>query len=217
MKKPPLVNGEFYHIYNRGTDRRKIFLDFYDLQRFFQSMDEFNAVKPIGSIYEISFLDPRIRAKQKSKRLIKFIAYCLNPNHYHFILQQIASGGISEFMKRLSGGYTWYFNNKYKRSGVLFQGTFKNKHIDVNEYLLHLSAYVNLNDHVHRLGGETAKLCKSSWDEYAKKASGNFCDKKIILEQFQNEREYKKFAESSLADILDKKQRDKELNNLLLE
>jgi len=180
-------------------------------------MDEFNTAKPIGSIYEISFLDSRARAKRKTKRLVKFITYCLNSNHYHFILQQVTNGGISEFMKRLGGGYTWYFNNKYNRSGVLFQGTFKSKHVNTNEYLLHLNAYVNLNDRVHRLGGETAKLCKSSWDEYTKKAANDFCEKQIILRQFQSKHEYKKFAESSLADILEKKQRNQELDDLLLE
>jgi len=187
------------------------------MQRFFQCMDEFNAVDPIGSIYEASFLEPDIRLKRKQKRLVKFIAYCLNPNHYHFLLQQIKDGGISEFMKRLAGGYTWHFNNKYHRSGSLFQGTFKAKHVDSNEYLLRLSAYVNLNHRVHKLGGETAKLSKSSWEEYAGKASGKFCEKKIILEQFRGLGEYKEFAEGSLVDILEKKTMDKELNELLLE
>ena len=217
MKHPPFANNEFYHIYNRGVDRRKIFSDQYDLRRFFQSMDEFNTVNPIGSIYENSFLDPHIRSKRKSRRLVKFIAYCLNPNHYHFILQQIANEGISEFMKRLGGGYTWYFNNRYQRSGYLFQSVFKAKHINSNNYLLSLSAYVNLNYRVHKLGGATAKLSKSSLDEYVYKHLDNFCEKKIISEQFKNKLEYKEFAENSLADTLERKQRDKELGSLLFE
>lgn len=120
-------------------------------------------------------------------------------------------------MKRLGGGYTWYFNNRYQRSGYLFQGIFKAKHINSNNYLLRLSAYVNLNDRVHKLGGATAKLSKSSRDEYMNKHLNNFCEKKIILDQFKNEREYKEFAESSLVDILESKRRDTELNNLLFE
>src|SRR3989338_5745511 len=193
MKKPKLVNGEFYHIYNRVVDKRNVFIDDYDLERFFQGIDEFNTVNPIGSLYESSFLDQSVRAKRKNKSLIKFIAYCLNPNHYHFILQQITDGGITEFMKRLNGGYTWYFNNKYKRSGALFQGRFKAVHVDTNKYLLHLSIYVNLNNLVHNLplGGSTAKLSKSSWEEYGEGIKQfNFCSKDIILKQFKNRREY---------------------------
>jgi putative transposase len=217
MKHPKFINGEFYHIYNRGVDRRNIFSDSYDLYRFFQSMDEFNVSEPIGSIYEASFLDLAVTAKRKRKRLVKFIAYCMNPNHYHFILQQAKEGGLSEFIKRLAGGYTWYFNNKYHRSGSLFQGTFKAKRIDSNEYLLHLSAYVNLNYKVHKLGGLTAKLIKSSWDEYIANDSEAFCEKQIISEQFSKSYDYKKFAEDSLIDIVARQQRDKDFGGLLLE
>ena len=217
MKNPRFVTGEYYHVYNRGNDHRKIFSSSYDLERFLQCMEEFNSVEPIGSIYEASFLDPKIVARRKRKRLVKFVAYGINPNHYHFILRQVAEGGISEFMKRLGGGYTWYFNNNQKRSGYLFQGIFKARHIDSNEYFLHLSAYVNLNYRVHKLSGGTAKLSKSSWDEYIGDREESFCDKDIVLKQFKNKSEYKEFAESSLEDILEKKQRDKDLNNLLLE
>ena len=217
MKHPPFANNEFYHIYNRGVDRRKIFSDQYDLRRFFQSMDEFNVSEPIGSIYESSFLDQSVLLKRKKKRLVNFIAYCLNPNHIHFVIQQVREGGVSELMKRLFGGYTWYFNKKYNRSGSLFQGTFKAKHVDSNEYLLHLSAYVNLNYHTHQLGGLTAKLYKSSWDEFIDSGTGGFCNKNIILEQFRSSREYKQFAESSLKDIAERKNRDKEFCEILLE
>ena len=87
MKRPHFTTGEYYHIYNRGVDKRKIFSDNYDLARFLQCMDEFNSVSPIGSIYENSFLNESVRLKRKSKALVEFVAYCINPNHYHFILK----------------------------------------------------------------------------------------------------------------------------------
>lgn len=217
MKHPPFINNGFFHVYNRGVDQRNIFSTSHDVKRFLESMNEFNTEKPIGSIYESSFLDPKVRFNRKKKRLINIIAYCLNPNHFHLILQQVRNGGISEFMKRLLGGYTWYFNNKHKRNGSLFQGTFKAKYIDSNEYLLHLSAYVNLNKQVHQLSGLTAKLSASSWDEYIEKILTSICNKNVILKQFNNVLEYKHFSESLLIDIIDKKQRFKELENLLLE
>lgn len=173
--------------------------------------------EPIGSIYESSFLDQSIKLKRKKKRLVNFVSYCLNPNHFHFIMQQVKNGGISELMKRLLGGYTWYFNKKHNRSGSLFQGTFKAKHINSNEYLLHLSAYVNLNYRAHQLGGLTAKLCKSSWYEYIGNDTSGFCHNKIVLEQFRSRGEYKEFAENSLNDIWERKKRDEEFCELLLE
>jgi len=89
MRKIKFANGEFYHVFNRGVDKRKIFGSKFDVDRFLQSMDEFNTVNPIGSLYENSFLSPEIKTKRKSKRLVNFIAYCLNPNHYHLILGQL--------------------------------------------------------------------------------------------------------------------------------
>lgn len=210
MNREKFADGEMYHIFNRGVDKRNIFSDQKDVDRFFQCMIVFNSVKPIGSLYEQSFL----LEKEKPKPLVKFIAYNLLPNHFHFILEQVVEGGISEFMKRLLGGYSWYFNKKNKRSGSLFQGTFKSKHLDSNEYLLYVSVYVNLNDKIQTLGGETAKLGKSSWGEYINqnKISKKICfGKDIILEQFDSVEDYKKFADSSLEDIRDNKKEYKDL------
>ena len=137
-----MARGEIYHILNRGVDKRNIFTNQEEIGRFFECMLTFNSIELAGSLYEQSF----VKEKTKNKPLVKFIAYCLLPNHFHFILEQIEKDGISKFMKRLLGGYSWYFNKKHKRSGSLFQGPFKAKHIDSNKYLLHASAYVNLND-----------------------------------------------------------------------
>jgi len=136
------VEGEYYHVFNRGVDKRIIFPKEEDFQRFLISMKEFNDIKPIGSIYENSF---RKKKNRKSKPLIEFIAYCLNPNHYHFLLKQV--------------------NEKYKRSGVLFQSKFKSVHVKSNEQLFYLSAYVNFNYLVHGLGH---RMSKSSLWEYMK-------------------------------------------------
>jgi len=218
-RKVNFVTGEFYHIYNRGVDKRTIFSDTYDMKRFFQSMEEFNVEKAIGSIYENSFIkkDPKSPPAQlgsESSKLVNFVCYCLNPNHYHFILEQVSENGIEKFMHRLGTGYTKYFNNKHKRSGSLFQNIFKSSHVDSNEYLLHSSTYVNLNDRVHKID---EGLSWSSWNEYIGSSLSDFCKKDIILGQFNNRDEYKIFAESSLEDILRRKEAEKELESLLLE
>lgn len=219
-RKIPFSTGEFYHIYNRGVDKRAIFSDNYDIDRLFKSLIEFNVVDPIGSLYENSKRDDICGGSTAttSAKLVNITAYCLNINHYHLIVEQLIDGGISEFMKRI-GGYTWYFNNKYDRSGSLFQGRFKSVHIDSNEYLLHVSAYVNLNDRVHMRGGSTATTIssRSSWNEYMNNAVRGICEKEVILEQFRNIGEYKEFALSSLDSIIQRKMELKNFDKLMLE
>ncbi len=210
MRKHLFETGEFYHIYNRGVEKRTIFLDEDDFKRFIKSMNEFNATRPVGSLYENSFIKNRIPRSP----LANIICYCLNANHYHFILEQRANGGISEFIKRLSGGYTGYFNIKYRRNGVLFQGKFKSAHINSNEYLLHASAYINLNDRVH---GVKSKNTHSSWKEYIESGERGLCKKGIILNQFENNKEYKEFCETSMPAIIERKKSLKELEQLLLD
>lgn len=202
--------GEYYHIFNRGVDKRPVFLDFYDFDRFHKSMDEFNVLDPIGSIFENSFREKYENSNPKPEKLVEFVCYCLNPNHYHFLLKQLANRGIEKFMHKVGLGYTKYFNQKYKRPGILFQGPFKCNHLSSNEYLLYLNVYINLNDRVHRLGNGVSK---SSWSEYTGKDKSNFCNKNIILDQFKNLKEFIKFSEETLPQIREKK----EMEKLLLE
>jgi len=209
MRKTQFAEGEYYHIFNRGVDKREIFSDQLDVQRFFQSMNEFNTLDPIGSIYENFFRDRKEKNKSK-KKLVGFVCFCLNPNHYHFILKQTAERGIEKFMQRLGVGYTKYFNKRHERTGVLFQGAFKSIHIKSNSYLFHLSAYVNLNNRVHALGNSVSKSM-SSWREYTDKFSEEtFCsEKRVILGDFKNGDEYRKFAEEMLISIKEKKEMEK--------
>jgi putative transposase len=200
LRKVPFVENEFYHIYNRGVDKRSIFSNRSDLERFFQSMTEFNTVEPIGSIYEKSF----DKSNKLIKPLVEFVAYCLNPNHFHFILAQIEERGIEKFMHRLGTGFTKYFNEKHSRSGALFQGRFKANHINSNEYLLHAGVYVNLNYKVHKLK-QGKDLFLSSWSEYMDKTYPSICSREMLLDQFKSRKEYEKFAESTLEAILKKR------------
>ncbi|MBI2631240.1 transposase [Candidatus Nomurabacteria bacterium] len=216
MRKISFAANNFYHIYNRGVDKRLIFLDSEDLLRFLKIMKIFNVTEPIGSVYEYSFKE----LGSSAPKLVNFVAYCLNQNHFHFILEPLIENGIQKFMHRLSTGYTNYFNEKYKRSGSLFQGSYKAIHINTNDYLLHVSAYVNLNDKVHRERNKEwmKKFPFSSFLEYkSKEIKNQICEKVIILEQFRSSQEYEKFALSSLKDILRRRENEKEFKTLLLE
>jgi len=210
MRKQPLISGEYYHIYNRGVEKRKIFSSDSDYSRFLLSMKEFNQVDPIFSLYwhgQKKKSDVDVRRLQK---LVDVVCYCLNPNHVHFILKQVVEGGISEFMKRLSGGYTKYFNHHYKRSGVLFQGKFKSAHIDSNEYLLYLSAYINRNYFIHGYDNDLDWAYSSLWDYNGKRERG-ICATGIILDQFKNRKEYQKFMQENALHMKEKKETEKYL------
>jgi len=224
MRKIPFAIDEYYHVYNRGVDKRRTFLDEEDVQRFYDSLEEFNVLEPIGSIYENTFVKKfgSPTSKLGTSALLNVVAHCTNPNHFHLLLEQKAEKGIEKFMHRVGTGYTKYFNNKYKRSGALFQGRFKSVYVDSNEYLLHVSAYINLNDHVHQLGSSTSKSSqliksRSSWKEYIDERIKGICKKDIILGQFRSIDEYKKFAFSSLDSIIRRKDELSDINALLLE
>ncbi|HBM45361.1 MAG: Transposase [Parcubacteria group bacterium GW2011_GWF2_38_76] len=227
-RKITFANNEYYHIYNRGVDKRKLFTDKKDFERFLQSIVEFNNKENIGSIYENSLK----KEKVDPNPLIEFLAFCINPNHFHFIIKQLEDGGISKYMQKLSSGYTNYFNEKHKRTGSLFGGKFKAKHVDSYKYLLHLSAYVNLNLRVHQFGSPTPKLefTKSSWEQYVdnkpKKETGKNkdryfipCNKDIFSDTFRSIEKYKRFAEEEIEEIIkmriEKDRTEKEQDELI--
>ncbi|MEA1929559.1 MAG: transposase [Patescibacteria group bacterium] len=211
MRKKPFVEGEFYHIYNRGVEKRSVFLDNSDVERFFLALREFNSKQTTGSLYEKPFIDKRLEKlgyppiNGAKSPLVKFVAYAINPNHYHFLVQPTAEKGIERFMQRLNMGYSKYFNARYKRKGRLWESGFQAKHVDSDEYLLHLSVYINLNHQAHSFGHAVSKLARTSWSEYLGDNAGTICDKSLILSQFGSPKEYREFAEASLQDIVENK------------
>ncbi|ETB63579.1 TPA: hypothetical protein DIC38_02625 [Candidatus Nomurabacteria bacterium] len=220
MRNLKFANKEYYHIYNRGTDKRDIFLEKEDVWRFYKSLILLNSVEKIGSLYENSFKKKnKIKLGSSAPKLVNIVAYCLNQNHFHLILEQVADNGISKFMHRLSTGYTNYFNEKNKRTGSLFEGRYKAKHISSNEYLLHLGVYVNLNDRVHKgMNKEWMKeLPFSSFNEYVNKNIKGICKKDIILGQFKNEKDFIKYCLEVLPIIKKRKEDLKEFKNICIE
>lgn len=210
MRKVNFENNQFYHVYNRGNNKRPIFLDSFDIQRFIQGIIDFNQEEVLGGIYQCSFRKPELRSS--TSKLVDIVAYCLNLNHFHLILKQKVDDGISKFMHRQGTGYTNYFNEKYDSSGSLFQGPYKAIYVDSNEYLLHLSAYVNLNNKAHGILDQDNKNISSisSWDEYTRGSPG-LCHKDIILSQFREVSDYEKFAKDSLKVIKERKDMQKSL------
>lgn len=166
MRKDPLITGMYYHIYNRGVDKRDIFMNKSDLERFVLSVKMFNTIKPIGSIKDKLDADKGFPDVQRPETLISIVVYTFNPNHFHFVVKQEIDGGISEFFKRLLGGYTKYFNLINKRNGALFQGRFKSKLIDNDDYFLKIYPYAHMNNLMHDIPKEKSHLVLSSLEEY---------------------------------------------------
>lgn len=151
IRKTNLVPGEIYHIYNRGVDKRNIFLDESDKYRFVHDLFEFNDKNPAKNltIYlknnankEVGL--PKLKGGSR-EMMVEILAYCLMDNHFHLMVRQKTENGITEFMRKLGTGYTNYFNKKYDRSGSLFQGKFKSVNLNNNAHFLYLPIYIHLN------------------------------------------------------------------------
>jgi putative transposase len=155
MRKTRFSQGNLYHIYNRGVDKRDIFMNDNDRWRFLQGLFLFNDAETSQSLLwqlerEKGLINFKVikdyfaQNKLIQHPIVKIMADCLMPNHFHLLVEEVSPGGISKFMHKLGTGYTNYFNKKYSRSGSLFQGTFKAAHIDNENYLQYLVAYINV-------------------------------------------------------------------------
>src|SRR3990167_8319868 len=149
LRKDPFITGEYYHIYNRGIDKRVIFKSKRDYDRFIMLLHLANSNnsfrldnilnKQHKTFSEILVLD-------KGEPLVSIGAWCLMPNHFHLLVRQEVDGGITKFMKKLGTGYSMFFNIKYQRTGALFGGLFKSKLIGIDDnYLRHLFGYIHIN------------------------------------------------------------------------
>ena len=144
MDRAPIEEDSFHHVYNRGTDKRTIFEDGEDYRRFLLYLNVLNDTQ-VESPNDFETLARREHDAPLAERLVNIVAFCLMPNHYHLLLHERTPGGISKFMQRLSTAYTMYFNEKYERSGALFQGRFKSKLVDDDEYIIKVIDYIHLN------------------------------------------------------------------------
>lgn len=149
---------EYYHLYNRGTEKRIIFTEKNDYNRFVVLLHLCNSTAPIdiSNILRGGLSFTELLNMDISQRLVDVGAYVLMPNHFHLLTKEKQENGISLFMKKLLTAYSMYFNKKYKRSGGLFQGPFQATHANVDEYLKYLFSYIHLNP---------VKLINPKWKE----------------------------------------------------
>jgi putative transposase len=137
--------NEYYHSFSRGTEKRNIFIDKKDYERFIALLFICNSVKVIHlSDY------PKIKFNEvfnikRDNSLVEIGSYCLMPNHFHLLLREKQENGISLFMQKLITGYTMYFNKKNNRTGSLFESRFKAEYLNNDKYLKYIFSYIHLN------------------------------------------------------------------------
>jgi putative transposase len=131
------VEGEYYHIYNRGNSKQIIFNDNQDHEHFIHLLTTLNTQNRVRIKNE--------KETEKGDTIVSVGAYCLMPNHFHILITQEKENGISTFMQKVSTAYVMYYNKKYKRTGSLFEGKFKAKYISGDIYLRYLFSYIHLN------------------------------------------------------------------------
>jgi len=193
-------NNEYYHVFNRGVEKRPTFTNKHE---YLRAIATFNYYKYSG----LSLRYSKYITLDKNKRLnflnrliednlqISLLAYCIMENHFHFLIKQIKDNGVVKFMAKFTNSYTKYFNTKHKRVGPLFQGVFKAVHIDSDEQLIHLSRYIHLNPVVgYRVKIEDLSNYQwSSFPSYMGMLDIFQIDKQEIMSFFKNVQDYRKF------------------------
>ena len=205
------TNDEYYHVFNRGVDKRIIF-NTQEQQAYFLSR-----LQLLNSTDSRKYItNKRSRFKNKDilgegEDLVSIVAYCLLPNHFHLLLKQNVDNGISQFMQRLGTAYTMFFNQQENRSGGLFQGKFKAAHLSGEFALPVLSAYINLNYAHHKID-TNVNLVRSSLYDYITDA-GKACTNGIcnqdeisnIISETGGLSEYKVFIKNASKSFADNK------------
>ena len=210
MRRTNLAIGEYYHIYNRGVEKRAIFLDSSDYWRFmaaligFQGDADLNPVNRFVRLVKQREFNAEIFKEIAGKKYTELNGFCLMPNHFHLMLHEIAEGGISKFMQRSLNSYTKYFNAKYDRSGHLFSGRVQSSHINRDEYLRYLSAYIHLNpNEIKKWAGRAIEYPWSSFrDCVIENRWAGFLRPEIYIDQVGGMKEYSDFIkETSITKV----------------
>ena len=149
LRKQSFAPSEFYHLYNRGTDKRIIFKEKRDYEHFLFLMYVCNTMKSI----ELRNIGENF---DRGETIVDIGAYCLMPNHFHILIHEKEEVGITKYMLKLMTSYSMYFNKKHKRTGKLYEGVFKSTHASSDNYLKYIYSYIHLNP---------AKLVDKNWKE----------------------------------------------------
>jgi len=198
-RKAVFFNGGYFHVFNRGVDKRIVFNEVEDLSFFLNRLTDLNSTD-----VAVALCSKRQRLKGGitiggGDQLVDIVAYCLLPNHFHLLLKQNTDDGISKFMQRIGTSYVKFFNKKYQRSGSLFQGKFKATDLSGDYALAKVASYINLNDKHHQI--DPAKnLIHSSLNEYIGQVEHPICNAEEInnvIAEVGSVEQYKEMAKNA--------------------
>jgi putative transposase len=210
MRYENFAENEYYHIFGKGVNSEKIFLDDKDRARFIFLLTHLQSPVQIHNIswYANSFVkkgafnigEEKID-KIIKKRNVELVSFALMPNHFHILVRNLKDSITSVYMHRILTSYGKYFNTKYNKKGHVFDGPFGAVHVENNTQLLHLSAYIHKNPKsIAEWKDNYEKYPWSSYQDYiGLNRWGNFLSTDIILKQFTDQTRYKNFVLESLA------------------
>lgn len=224
-RKTPLINGQIYHVFNRGIDRRPTFTTKREFQRAVQTLSFYKFYKQPLSLSKFLRLDHKKQNKVldlllQNKNLIEIFCYCLMPNHFHFLLRQERDQGIAKFLSNLQNSYTRYFNIIHERDGSLFLDQFKAVRIETEEQLIHVSRYIHLNPHTGYVVKTLEELENYPWSSFPDYLQENnkVVNIDFILNLFGSIKEYKqKNYKKFVIDQADYQRKLKEIEHLVFE
>jgi putative transposase len=162
-KRIPFQIGSFYHIYNRGHNYQSIFFDRENYLYFL-----------------------RLTREHLSLKSVDVVAYCLMPNHYHFLVY-LRDETLSDAMKSLSLAYTKAINKRFNRCGSLFQGRFQGILVSNMSYMVNLARYIHLNPVKAGLVEKPEEWEFSSYSEYVEICPGTLPAKSYIQMLLEDE------------------------------
>jgi len=225
FRKDPFVTGEYYHIYNRGVDKRVIFKSSKDYERFimllYVSNTQAESFRLDNLINQQHKIFDEILILDKSDPLVSIGAWCLMSNHFHLLIRQEVDGGITKFMRKLGVGYSMFFNIKYQRTGALFGGLFKSKLVGVDDnYMRQLFGYIHINpleikfpewkEQIKKPSVEMKKFLESyRYSSYLDYIGRNRVEKNIVKpgnfpDYFESTSSFKDFVENYFTEELSK-------------
>lgn len=196
------ANEQTYHVINRGVARSPIFKEEKDYLRVLQLMGFYKHAGPALRFSFYNRLPNREKEdfmnslKKENEPLVEIVAFCLMPNHMHFLLKQLRPKGVPIFMRNLENSYARYFNTKYERIGALFQAMFRAVMIESDEQLLHVSRYVHLNPATSSLvkPEDLSNFPWSSLAEYLGTQSPKLVNPDLVLGYFKKKEDYRQFV-----------------------
>ena len=214
--------GGYYHIYNRGVDKRTIFNEERDRWRFLQAVALFRSIKNHEkTLWELENSGKGANMKtlrnyfkrNQEELLVKVIANCLMDNHYHFILKEEKENGIAKFMQKFGTSYSMYFNGKYDRTGKLWEGSYKRVEVDSDLYLQYLLVYINVINpgeiiqpdlkevgakNIDKIMNYTANYRWSTHKEFLQTRNSFVINKDILGRVFNDAEKYREFCKMVL-------------------